>query len=347
MSRRFGWAVRRAPAASAPLVVIGLALLLAARFPAPPMESPAAPPRIVLIRAADWMGSEWGEDAIRVGLLEHDLENGRDYDLTITSAQGDLATLPSLVDAAVDSRAAVIVALQDPTLMAAIQRARSTPIVFHLLSDPFAAGAGKSDTDHLPNVTGVYAPGFGDVEQTRRVELIRRVVPSARSIGILFSPEDRLSVSFKDRMTKAAQQAGLQVTAVPVSSVADVGDAARALCARKVDAIELFGNVAHAGFASLIGVANECRIPVFSPSPFEVMRGAVLSFAADFQEGGVMAGRMIARVLKGESPAKIPFYQVKTTKLVVNPSGASSIGVTLPPVLVKEANEVVGDSAGK
>lgn len=333
---------RRMPAALA----VGFAACLAALAAAPAPRDPS-PPRIALIRAADWMGSEWGEDAIRVGLLESDFEAGKDYELSITSAQGDLATLPSLIDAAIDSRAAIIVALQDPTLTVAVQRAKSMPIVFHLLSDPFAAGAGKSDTDHLPNVTGVYAPGFGDVEQTRRVDLIRRVLPRARRIGILFSPGDKLSVSFKDRMTRAAQQAGLQVTATPVNSIAEVGDATRSLCSQKVDAIELFGNVAHAGFPTLIKVAKECRIPVFSPSPFEVLQGAVLSFAADFQEGGVVAGKMIARILKGESPAAIPFYQVKTTKLVVNPGEADRIGVTIPPELVKEANEVVGDSARK
>ena len=38
----------------------------------------------------------------------------------------------------------------------------SMPIVFNLLSDPFAAGAGTSDSNPLPNITGVYSPGFGD-----------------------------------------------------------------------------------------------------------------------------------------------------------------------------------------
>ena len=85
-----------------------------------------------------------------------------------------------------------------------------------------------------------------------------------------------------------------------------------------MDAIELFGNAAHAGFASLIKTAKECKIPVFSPAPFEVMQGAVASFFPDFQEGGVEAGKMIARVLHGESPEKIPFYRLKTTKLIVN-----------------------------
>jgi ABC-type uncharacterized transport system substrate-binding protein len=297
-----------------------------------------AKPLIALIRAADWMGSEWGEDAIKLGLRESDLEAGQDYELKISSAQGDLATLPSLIDAAIDAKAKVIVALQDATLEAAVQRAKSVPIVFNVLSDPFAAGAGTSDSNHLPNITGVYSPGFGDPEQTRRVELIRRIVPKARRVGILFSPEEQLSVIFKDLMTKAAQQAGLQVAVAPVGNIGEVGDATRSLCGRKVDAIELYGNVAHAGFASLIKVAKECGVPVFSPGPFEVMQGAIASFFPDFQEGGVEAGKMVARVLRGESPASIPFYQLKTTKLIVNTGG----GVTVPPDVVKQADTVVG-----
>jgi ABC-type uncharacterized transport system substrate-binding protein len=302
---------------------------------------------IAVIRAADWIGREWAEDAIRVGLLESDLERGRDYELKISSAQGDLATLPSLIDAAIDAKVKVIVALQDATLEAAVQRAKNVPVVFHLLSDPFAAGAGTSDSNHLPNITGVYSPGFGDPEQSKRVDMIRRVVPRAKRIGVLFSPEEALSVSFKDRMTKAAQQAGMQVTPVPVSNVGEVGEATRSLCSRKVDAIELFGNVAHAGFASLIKVAKECRVPVFSPSPFEVVQGAILSFYPDFQEGGIQAGRMIGRIIKGENPASIPFYRLETTRIMVNAGDAGELGIKLPPDLLKQADSVVGEGAPK
>jgi len=310
-----------------------------------PSPSPSDKPLIAVVRAADWMGSEWSEDAIKVGLRESDMEPGRDYQLKLTSAQGDLTALPNLIDAAVDAKAKVIVTLQDATLQVAVQRVKSIPIVFHLLADPFAAGAGKSDSDHLPNVTGVYSPGFGDPEQTRRVELIRRIIPRARHIGVLFSPQEALSVTFKDRLTKAAQDAKMQVTAWPVTDVRDVGDMTRALCNFRVDAIEMFGNVAHAGFASLIRVANTCRIPVFSSSPFEVVKGAVASIFPEFNEGGVEAGKMIAKVLRGASPGSIPFYQVRKVKLAVNPSGVSKFGLKVPPDVVKQADTVVGDTA--
>ena len=281
-------------------------------------------PVISIIRAADWIGSEWAEDALKVGLQESDLEQGRDYEFKISSAQGDLATLPSLIDAAVDAKAKVIVTLQDETLQAAVQRVKTVPIVFNILSDPFAAGAGTSDSNHLANITGVYSPGFGDPEQAKRVELIKRVVPKAKRVGILFSPGEPLSVGLKDRMTVAAKKAGLAVEAVPINNVSEGTEAASAIIGKKVDAIEIYGNAAHGAFESIIQVAREHKVPVFSPSPFEILKGATAALYPDFQEGGVEAGKMIGRILKGESPGTIPFFRLQTTKEQVSKSATDA-----------------------
>ena len=81
-------------------------------------------------------------------------------------------------------------------------------------------------------------------------------------------------------------------------------------------------------------------MPVFSSSPFEVMKGAVAAFYPDFQEGGVEAGKMIGWIIKGESPAGIPFFRVENTKLLVNPN----TGVQVPAEVAKEGT-VVGAPA--
>jgi ABC-type uncharacterized transport system substrate-binding protein len=308
--------------------IVGLAAGCAKETPpekgAAATSTPAAPATIALIRAADWIGSEWSEDALKVGLQESELEQGRDYEFKVSSAQGDLATLPSLIDAAVDAKAKVIVTLQDETLQAAVQRVKTTPIVFNILSDPFAAGAGTSDSNHLANITGVYSPGFGDPEQAKRVELIKRIVPKAKRVGILFSPGEPLSVGLKDRMTIAAKKAGLAVAAVPINSVSEGTEAASAIIGKKVDAIEIYGNAAHGAFESIIQVAREHKVPVFSPSPFEILKGATAALYPDFQEGGVEAGKMIGRILKGESPSAIPFFRLQTTKEQVSKSATDS-----------------------
>jgi putative tryptophan/tyrosine transport system substrate-binding protein len=300
--------------------IIGLAAACAKEAPsekgaaAATTSAPAAPATISLIRAADWIGSEWSEDALKVGLQEENMEVDRDYVFKSSSAQGDLATLPNLVDAALDAKAKVIVTLQDATLQVAVKRVKDTPIVFHILSDPFAAGAGTSDSNHLPNVTGVYSPGFGDPEQERRIELIKRIVPKVKRVGVLFSPGEQLSVDLKDRLTSAGKKAGITVVSVPLNSPTEAAEAANVLLGKKVDAIEIYGNAAHGGFESIIKPAKEKKVPVFSPSPFEIMKGATAALYPDFQEGGVVAGKMIARILRGESPGSIPFYRLQTTK---------------------------------
>ena len=89
---------------------------------------------------------------------------------------------------------------------------------------------------------------------------------------------------------------------------------AAALVGKKVDAIEIYGNAAHGAFESIIKVAQDAKIPVFSPSPFEILKGATAAFYPDFQQGGVEAGKMIGRILKGDSPGAIPFYRLTATK---------------------------------
>lgn len=296
----------------------------------------AAVPVIAVVRAADWIGSEWSEDAIRVGLQEEGMKEGKDFTFKLLSAQGDLATLPGLMDAARDAKAKVIVTLQDPTLKVAVQRVKDTPVVFHVLSDPFAAGAGTKDSSHLANVTGVYSPGFGDPEQEKRVALIRRVVPNAKRIGVLFSPDEPYAVAMKDKMTATARRSGVEVVGVPVATSGDGATAVATILARKVDAIEIFGNTAHAAFPSIIKGASEAKVPVFSPSPFEMLKGATAAIYPDFAEGGIVAGHMIGRIMKGESPAHIPFYRLESTKTQTNAPRASR---PRPPAAVGMAGE--------
>ena len=150
--------------------------------------------RVDLIQYNQVQDVEESEAGVIAGFRESGLVEGRDYVITVRNAQGDMATVSTLIDAALGERADLLVTFSTPTLQAALQRAKQVPIVFTYVSSPHAAGAGKTDTDHLPNVTGVYmAPVYPDM-----IALIRRVLPSVKSLGTLFVPAEVNSVFNRD-----------------------------------------------------------------------------------------------------------------------------------------------------
>src|SRR5262249_31233539 len=87
---------------------------------------------------------------VRVGLREAGLVEGRDYVATVRNAQGDMATVNSLIDAAITERSDLLITFSTPTLQAALQRARRVPIVFNYLASPIAAGAGPRRPTRTP-----------------------------------------------------------------------------------------------------------------------------------------------------------------------------------------------------
>ncbi len=202
------------------------------------------------------------------GLREAGLVEGRDYVTTIRNAQGDMATVSSLIDAALVERTDLLITFSTPTLQAALARARAVPIVFNYLASPIAAGAGTSDTDHLPNVTGVYmAAAFKEM-----LELIRATLPAARTLGTLYVPAEVNTVFYKDRLQEATAKAGFELITVAANTSSDVSDAALALVSRRPDAIcQVPGNLTASSFPSIAQAAGTraaagVRVPI-EPGP--------------------------------------------------------------------------------
>src|SRR6266704_1309085 len=150
---------------------------------------------------------EEAEAGMRVGLRDAGLVEGRDYEFSVRNAQGDMATLSTMVDAALSSGADLLLTTSTPTLQAALRRARDVPIVFTFVADAVAAGAGRSYEDHLPNVTGV--PSTAAYEQM--LDILRACLPGAHRIGTLFVPAEVNSVYNKEQLEKAAVRRGLEL----------------------------------------------------------------------------------------------------------------------------------------
>ena len=295
--------------------------------------------RVDLVQYVSIIDVEEAEQGVREGFREAGLVEGRDYVSTTRNAQGDMATINTLVDAALAEKSDLLLTFSTPVLQVALQRARGIPIVFNYLASPQAAGAGRSDTDHLPNVTGVYLHGAYD----EMLAIIRQVCPKAHRLGTLFVPAEVNSVFHQELLEAASRKAGFELVSVPANTSPEVADAALALVSRGIDAIcQIPGNLTAAAFPTVAQVARRSRVPVFAFQSAQAKAGAALVLARDYRDGGRLAALLAARVMRGERPATLPFQQVTKTRMFVNLSAARETSLAIPPDLIRRADEVVG-----
>ena len=293
--------------------------------------------KIHLIELVNAPAIEASRDGILAGLKDSGVEEGRDYELHLLNAQGDMATLSSLIDAALTAQADMIYTVTTPALQTAMQKVHDRPVLFALSLDPLLIGDAGTHTAHRPNVAGVYdrSPFEG------MVKIIRQCLPQARSIGTLFAPAESNSVNFRNELTDAARKEGLDVIAVPSTSPSDVPDAALALVGRGIQAIcQINDNLNSAAFPSIAAAAERERLPIFGFETGQVRTGAAVVLSNDHFDGGRESGLIAAQVIRGASPAQFPYEGITRTRLMINRRVAAAANLAIPPAVLSRAELV-------
>jgi ABC-type uncharacterized transport system substrate-binding protein len=305
-----------------------------ASLPAPPLK------KLWRLQQISYIESVMVEDAMHGfadGLKEAGLKDGTDFTMKTLSAQGDMAALGSLYDSAKTAGVDLYVVYGTPTLQTAIRKVQGAPVVFTVVADPFAAGAGKSDQNHLPNITGVYTQG----PYREMAELLRAHFPQFKRVGTLFCPAEVNSVSNKDAFVREAQQRGVTVETMAANTAGELSDAALALCSRQLDAVvQIIDNMSVAGFPTIARAAAQARLPVFTFQAAAAKQGAALTLARDYYDAGREAALKAARVMRGESTARIPFSPPAKVEKLVNLKSARSVRLAIPDALLREAKQV-------
>src|SRR5262249_48274363 len=212
------------------------------------------------------------------------------------------------------------------------------PVVFTYCSDPIAAGAGKSFTNHLPHVTGIGS--FPPVQEM--VAFIHETLPRAKSIGTIYNASEANSVKVIQVARGLFADAGMKLDEVTVASSGEVLQAAQALVSRRVDAFYIQGdNTVVQGFDAVVKATRDARLPLFVDDPDTAKRGAVACVGLGYYRPGYAIAKPLARVLLGESPAGIPMENVSekaiwldlalAKKLVLNFSAEILSGAPPPP----------------
>ncbi len=294
--------------------------------------------KIGLVSAADATIVEECYSGLRLGLNEAGLVDGRDFTINYRNAQGDIATLNSICDEMNGDDGDLVISFTTTALQTALRKIDRKPLLFALVLDPFAAGAGKSDTEHRANVTGVYlAFPYADVARS-----IRDVMPKARRVGTLYSPGELNSVIARQRYEDALKELGLSLESTPVNAPPEVSDAALSLCQSRIDVFcQLSDGLTNASFPAISRACESTNTPLFSFASSQIKFGAVLSVGSDYKDNGREAGLLAAQVIRGKDPTTTPFRASKKVVRAVNLDNARRYSVAIPEDWLDKADVVL------
>lgn len=293
---------------------------------------------IQLIDYADAITTEETHEGLFAELQALGLREGHDYNLKRRAAHGDMAVLNGIVDAVLTDRPDLIITTSTPTLQTAVGKIKKIPIIFTIVADAVLAGAGRSATDHLPNVTGVTTMSDFD----GMIATVRECLPGVKRIGTLYTPSEVNSVLYRDALGKAASAKGLQLESVAVSSATEVADAALALAGKGVQALtQISDNATGSAMGTIATAAARAGLPLFAFVSKAVDDGAAVAVARDYREAGRMTARLAVRVMRGEDPGRIPFTPLGRSILVVSRKNAEKFGLRIPQTVLQRADKVV------
>ncbi|WP_313295878.1 ABC transporter substrate-binding protein [Diaphorobacter sp.] len=280
-------------------------------------------------------------DAIRDGVKESlkaaGYEEGKNLKWQYQSAQGNTGTAAQIARKFVGDKPDAIVAIATPSAQAVVAATKDVPVVFSAVTDPVAAKLVKSWEPSGTNVTGV-----SDLLKLEpQVELIKKVVPNAKRVGMVYNPGEANSVVVVKQLKELLPKMGMTLVEASAPRSVDVGSAARSLIG-KVDVIytNTDNNVVSA-YESLVKVGQDAKLPLVASDTDSVKRGAIAALGVNYKDLGMQTGQMVLRILKGDKPGTIKPEVSNKTELYVNPGAAEKQGVKLSDELIKSAAEVV------
>jgi len=286
-----------------------------------------------------YFGPDPSADACMAGLFG-ELKNlgfveGRNLQVRKAHAQGEIINIPSILQNFDNEDLDLIIPMSTPVLTAAISAVKKKPVVFTYVYDPIAAGAGKTPTDHLPNITGTGS--FPPVDDT--LVVIQELLPKVSSVGTLYNSSEANSRKVIEVGRKLFQKHGIKLEEVTVTNTSEVFQAAQVLATRKIQAIWITGdNTALQAFEGVAKAAADARLPLVINDPEFTERGALVAVGIGWQKTCQGAAKRVAQVLLGEKPQNLPFENVVVKKLVLNSDVAKKLRVTFPDKLIKEAS---------
>ena len=279
--------------------------------------------------------------AFRQGLKQSGYVEGQNGAIEYRWANNEYNQLPELAGDLVRRQVALIVAAGGPTSALAAKAATSTiPIVLLFGADPVRLGLVDSLNQPGGNVTGVT---FVTTElMTKRLELLRDLVPQATTIGYLADPRNTTSAEMLHVTLAAANVLGRKLAVVEARSDRDFEPAFSTFVERQAGALVVApSQLFDSNRDQLLALAARHKMPAIYQAREYVMDGGLMSYGASYGDTFRVAGLYVGQILKGDKPTNLPFQQATKLELVINLKTAKALGLEVPLSLMIRADEFI------
>ena len=276
-------------------------------------------------------------DATREGfvdeLAKQGYVEGKNIEIDLQNAQGEQRNLKTISQQLAES-SDVVLAIATPSAQSLANTTQTTPVIFSAVTDPVSAKLVESREHPGGNVTGT-SDQSSDAISTQ-INLIKKVLPKAKTIGIFYTQSEPNSVVQKDEAKRLLKEKGFTVVEKTILDSNNVKAAAESLMA-EVDMVFVpTDNIISSTMETVKQVSIKHKVPVFGGSTEMIAVGGLYNYGTNYEELGRQTARMLIRVLKGEKPENIAVELPEKLELHTNKEMADALGIDISKLESKE-----------
>ena len=278
-------------------------------------------------------------EAFRQGLRDLGYVEGQSIALEYRFADGKVERLPELAADLVRLKVDVILAEGGQAIRVAQHATGTIPIVFLAVPDPVGQGLVASLAQPGGNTTGV---SFQEPElMGKRLELLKEAVPGVTRVAYLQRSAPS-NARVLQELESAARALGVQLQPVEVRDPYTFDQAFAAMAEAHADALITQPNAVFLSRRTqIVDLAAKARLPGIFPDREFAEAGGLMAYGPSLAANFRRAATYVDKILKGAKPADLPVEQPTKFEFVINLKTARALGLTIPPTLLFQANEVI------
>jgi putative tryptophan/tyrosine transport system substrate-binding protein len=279
-------------------------------------------------------------DSFRDGLRQLGYVEGHNMTLEYRWAEQRTTQFPDLAADLMRLKVDIIVTWGTPAAQAAKQATSTIPIVMASSGDAIRTGLVTSLAHRGGNLTGLSALNL--TLEGKRLELLKEAVPTASRIALLWQPANPYAPLVLNDLQGAAQQLRVQLQPIEVHSAADLEGAFAAMTSQQADALVVSSDAFFVLHRTRIAeLAIQHRLPAIYLHTEHVHAGGLMAYGPNYHDLFRRAATYVDKIFKGAKPGDLPIEQPSRFELAINLKTAQAIGLTIPPTLLFQADEVI------